>query len=629
MAKPPGNDALRTNVTLFAADVVSPRLKRTDEHIVSLSEVRELLKHERVEVISVMEHRHKVLCEHLSDWINLGGLNGSSDRAGVCSDKDPHSPHDLIMSDIGDSASASTFQEHSVNELGRLERSCGDFKGVLPENSKPRSLPSVTTDVDSVVQAKLPASRKRSVIANRPSLVTGGQFLQSMPDELSRLGKIVSGNRFETFFAALILMNSLVMAAELQVYGMNYGNLTFSYEYIDMPLASNVFEAFEWCFGLAFTMEWILRARGLGKYFFIKPEVEDAPQEFSFESVVKMLLKGLPTAVQACVMRCFLPCFHWLGRVDYWSVLDTMIVLLWLATTIDSFSDIARINPTILKMMRLGKLLRMLRLVRAIRSFDSLYLLTTTLKGSGSALLWSMMLLLLLQAMCSFILCQLLQPFYMDEERPLEVRHEVFQYFGTFSRTMLTMFELTLGNWVPVSRMLMEKVSEWYVLFTFFHKCVVGFAVVNVINGVFLQKTFAVAAADDHIMISRKARAEKVHAVKMKQLFETADLDRDNLLDRNEFRNAMKDPVLKDWLAAMEITILDEDAFFELIACGDSHITQEELSRETARLKGNARSVDMELRFLEIAKMLRRQQDAIDSVKKEKHLTHSFSSARR
>eukprot|EP00929_Paragymnodinium_shiwhaense_P036201 TRINITY_DN19430_c0_g1_i3.p1 TRINITY_DN19430_c0_g1~~TRINITY_DN19430_c0_g1_i3.p1 ORF type:complete len:160 (-),score=48.74 TRINITY_DN19430_c0_g1_i3:508-987(-) len=155
--------------------------------------------------------------------------------------------------------------------------------------------------------------------------------------------------------------------------------------------------------------------------------------------------------------------------------------------------------------MRLGKLLRMLRLVRAIRGFDSLYLLTTTLRGSGSALLWSVLLLLLVQAMIAFILCQMLMQFYKDESNPYEDRREVFQYFGTFTRAMLTMFELTLGNWVPVSRVLMEKVSEWYFFFTLFHKCVIGFAVVNVINGVFLQKTFAVAAADDHIMMTAKA----------------------------------------------------------------------------------------------------------------------------
>ena len=54
------------------------------------------------------------------------------------------------------------------------------------------------------------------------------------------------------------------------------------------------------------------------------------------------------------------------------------------------------------------------------------------------------------------------------------------------------MFEITLGNWPPVARILQENVSEFYVAFSIIHKLVIGFAVIGVINGVFMQETFKV-----------------------------------------------------------------------------------------------------------------------------------------
>lgn len=44
------------------------------------------------------------------------------------------------------------------------------------------------------------------------------------------------------------------------------------------------------------------------------------------------------------------------------------------------------------------------------------------------------------------------------------------EYFGTFLRAMLTMFQLTLGTWVPVARILQETVSPYFNIFTILHK---------------------------------------------------------------------------------------------------------------------------------------------------------------
>merc|ERR1712008_196450 len=98
---------------------------------------------------------------------------------------------------------------------------------------------------------------------------------------------------------------------------------------------------------------------------------------------------------------------------------------------------------------------------------------------------------------------------------PPENRKEVYKYYGSFARSMLTMFEITLGNWIVPARALVENVSEWYMLFFLAHKMIIGFSVVSVITAVFIQETFKVATTHDRIMIMNKERGRKINAAKM------------------------------------------------------------------------------------------------------------------
>ena len=71
---------------------------------------------------------------------------------------------------------------------------------------------------------------------------------------------------------------------------------------------------------------------------------------------------------------------------------------------------------------------------------------------------------------------------------------DVYKYYGTFSRSMMSMFEITVGNWVPICRSLFENVGEPLGWFSLCSIIVVNFAVVKIITGVFLATTFKVAS---------------------------------------------------------------------------------------------------------------------------------------
>eukprot|EP00411_Alexandrium_monilatum_P011459 CAMPEP_0175313426 /NCGR_PEP_ID=MMETSP0093-20121207/67875_1 /TAXON_ID=311494 /ORGANISM="Alexandrium monilatum, Strain CCMP3105" /LENGTH=98 /DNA_ID=CAMNT_0016610127 /DNA_START=1 /DNA_END=294 /DNA_ORIENTATION=+ len=97
-----------------------------------------------------------------------------------------------------------------------------------------------------------------------------------------------------------------------------------------------------------------------------------------------------------------------------------------------------------------------------------------------------------------------------------------------------------------------------------------------VITGVFLQVTFNVAATDDIIMINTKQRQIQNHTAKMTRLFQAADEDRNGILDKEEFREMVVDPVVRQWLASMDCDVSlfarDPDMLFDLVSDGSGSL---------------------------------------------------------
>merc|ERR1711933_160435 len=92
-----------------------------------------------------------------------------------------------------------------------------------------------------------------------------------------------------------------------------------------------------------------------------------------------------------------------------------------------------------------------------------------------------------------------------------------------------------------------------------------GFAVVNVINAVFLSETLKVAHHDDEIMVTDKERAVQRHVKKMQALFEEAEESGDGYLNFDEVRKILCDSKVRMWLGAMDLDVSDIDTLFRML----------------------------------------------------------------
>ena len=173
--------------------------------------------------------------------------------------------------------------------------------------------------------------------------------------------------------------------------------------------------------------------------------------------------------------------------LTWWNWFDSLIIIAWL---IDVLGNGFPMNPMILRLVRMFRLLRLVRLLRTSTIFETLHLMIAALKSSLTVALWMAVFLGLIMLTCTLVLTSFLDKYYIDESQPEANRQEVYKYFGTFSRGFLSMFELTLGNWVVITRVLHEHVSEWFGPLVLVYRTIVGEALIKVVTGVFMYETF-------------------------------------------------------------------------------------------------------------------------------------------
>jgi len=373
---------------------------------------------------------------------------------------------------------------------------------------------------------------------------------QDLGNDLGIVSKIVRSTAFEVASAGLILSLMVVMCAEIQYHGMNSGyelNMSgFARPGSETwPYAQDIFKGLGVFFNVMFALEVVLR-------------------------VIAYKCKYLKTG---------------------WFLLDFILVAMsWL----DVFGLLhLGLDPMILRLLRLGVLLRLVKVFKAFQVVDTLLLLIKSIESSFGVLLWSSLLLILLQTATGMALSQLLSGFINDESKPVEVRKRVFQYFGTMSHSCLTMFEIIQGNWVVTCRLLYDEVSEWYGLFYIIFRCLIMFAIIKVITAVFIAETQRNANSDDELALTKKQRQKAAYCEKLQDVFVELDNTGDGFLSWEELDRLIHDDLLQSLLHTLEIDTQDLRYVFEVLDNGDNQIDFKEFMGGLTQVRGPAKGLDV------------------------------------
>lgn len=369
--------------------------------------------------------------------------------------------------------------------------------------------------------------------------------------------RLATSPLFEGSFGLLIFSNAVVMALECQYKGFDLGH-DIQYPKFERTSADTwpgmapAFVALDFAFGVVFGLEVIIKLVGLRRDF----------------------------------------------AKDWFNLFDMAIILGWILDVSTRHLVVLPLDTMFLRSVRLFRLLRLLRLLGTICRMDALFVMVISLRSSVNVLFWVSVMLVILLTLCAFFVNQIVVTSYLEadpaELDDIENRRIVFKYFGTFERSMLTMFELTLANWAPVAWVLQEHVSEWFLLFAIAHKLTIGFAVVSVVNGVFMQETFKCAAMDDNILVWQKLMAHKMHIKKMEAFVNMADASGDGALNFEEFSSVLKHEQVSMWLAGQGLEEKSPEILFTLLDLENKGVVSvDDIVNGVSRLKGAARSIDL------------------------------------
>lgn len=317
---------------------------------------------------------------------------------------------------------------------------------------------------------------------------------------------------------------------------------------------------------------------------------EPLPSYWDFTFLVGDLIFAGIFAAEVCI-RCCISGWHfwrtWISYLDLVVGISCVIEIYIMLTATETF-DLA-----LLRSLRVVKLVKSVRMFNITRALAPLHLLTKCLEACVGMLFWSFLLLSFVQCVAGIVVGELCYSFMKDSNNDPEAREQVYQYYGTFTRTILSMFEIMFANWGPGCRVLVENVSEWFSVFFLVYRCVMGFAVLNVVSAVFVQQALKTASSDDDLAFRQKERDIAQYNRKVKKLFCSIDGSGDGAITLDEFTKLVQSPKLKFWMSQLELEYHDLLSLFEFLDNGDGQITLMEFIEGAQRLRGSAKALDI------------------------------------
>ena len=270
-----------------------------------------------------------------------------------------------------------------------------------------------------------------------------------------------------------------------------------------------------------------------------------------------------------------------------------------------------------IRILKLMRIYRTLRVVKTMHVFRQLKLLVRTCIASIGALFWSLVLLLLLNIAFALMISQALQTFILDDSADLEARLVMNEWYGSFTKSFYTIFEVThSGSWPSRVRPVLDLVDPWYAALFLPYIALVVFAVIRVVTALFIKETLASAANDAELVIEETRRFALEYQKKLEELFRFVDEDGNGHLSPDEFVEAMSLPSVQQYMKFLDVSVRDVRPLFDILSEGDGLITIAEFCKGLMQLKGQARALDIIMLQHENSKLMRRCEDIHRSVHK-------------
>eukprot|EP00929_Paragymnodinium_shiwhaense_P006902 TRINITY_DN110858_c0_g1_i1.p1 TRINITY_DN110858_c0_g1~~TRINITY_DN110858_c0_g1_i1.p1 ORF type:complete len:802 (+),score=202.96 TRINITY_DN110858_c0_g1_i1:99-2408(+) len=300
------------------------------------------------------------------------------------------------------------------------------------------------------------------------------------------------------------------------------------------------------------------------------------------------------------------PVSFFIGEDFGWNLFDALLVL---NSTVEyALSGASFPSLMIMRVLRVCRMFRILRVVRVMRFFRTLRLMLTSIVSSVVPLFWVFVLLFFALYIWAIVFVRATLDYYVELEmvqgqavQDATLEQLVF-LFGSVLRALVTLFMTVSGgkDWSHCFEPLLQ-LGAWYALLYFFYIFFVLFGILNVVTSTFVDILTMVSKRDVENVIEEHMLQAAAHAESVRVLFEAADKDGSGTVTLKELEEQMLHEKMKAYLSSLDIDALQATSLFTLLDKDNSgELGMEEFVQGCARLKGAARSIDVNMLLVRI-----------------------------
>jgi len=295
----------------------------------------------------------------------------------------------------------------------------------------------------------------------------------------------------------------------------------------------------------------------------------------------------------------------WTGTERNWNLLDLLLVLSSVADLV--LSEASKLpDMTFTRTLRVLRFMRILRIVRVIRFFQSLRLMVYSILNSMAALLWVFCMLFCVMYFFASIFVHGVTEYFKGSSTSPNLSTALSQDFGSVLDALLSLFGAICGgqDWFEFMMPLLDL--DWFYGCTFIaYIFFMIFGVLNVVVGTFVDTAYQASQRDREYVVQCEVDRNKKYMEDIKTFFNEADSDRSGMLTLEEFETHLQQDRVKAYFQALELDISQARALFMLLdSDGSNKIELEEFIGGCMRMKGDAKSIDVNMLLYTNEKMI-------------------------
>eukprot|EP00928_Gymnodinium_smaydae_P006453 TRINITY_DN12289_c0_g1_i1.p1 TRINITY_DN12289_c0_g1~~TRINITY_DN12289_c0_g1_i1.p1 ORF type:complete len:659 (+),score=114.32 TRINITY_DN12289_c0_g1_i1:162-2138(+) len=287
-----------------------------------------------------------------------------------------------------------------------------------------------------------------------------------------------------------------------------------------------------------------------------------------------------------------------------YNLLDFILVLATVFSTVLTVSVQQQRAGTDLRWLRVFRIFRILRVIHKIQNFR---IMVQAIFFSIKDLCWAFVVLVFFHYSFAIVFMNgVSNHLRLKEDLAVEDSSRLKTMFGTVVQSLLVLFQSISGglDWEEVYNAL-YRVDWVYGFLFFFYIYFMLLLVMNVVVGTVVKTTSEVFRRDREQVVEEEITKLKIYTKEIKEFFKEADRDGSGTLSWEEFETYLQDNKVKAYFQTLDLDLSQAHVLFTLLDTDDSdEIAVSEFVDGCLRLKGGARSIDVNMLLLQVEKMI-------------------------